>query len=94
MVIETCVLTRRCRPSNGRAINLLQRIMPADVSEAAVARPAPPFGAVGVEVAVLKEGSGTAVGCQVGGAQLHGRVGERVRWVYWAVAVTAPAWAS
>lgn len=93
MVIETCVLTRRYRPSNGRAINLLQRIVPADVSEAAVARPAPPLRAVGVEVAILKEGSGTAVHCQAGGAQLHGRVGERVRWVYWAVAVTAPAWA-
>lgn len=94
MVIETRVLTRRCRPSNGRAIDLLQRIMPADVGEAAMARPAPPLRAVGVEVAILKEGSGTAVSCQVGGAQLQGRVGERVRWVHWAVAVTAPAWAS
>lgn len=94
MVIEACVLTRRCRPSNGRAIDLLQRVVPADVGEAAMARPASPFRAVGVEVAVLKEGSGTAVSGQVGGAQLHGRVGERVRWVYRAVTITAPAWAS
>lgn len=72
MVIETCVLTRGCRPSDGRAVDLLQRVVPADVREAAVARPAPPLRAVGVQVAVLKEGSGTAVSCQVGGAQLQG----------------------
>lgn len=72
MVVETCVLPRRCRPSNGRAIYLLQRVVPADVGEAAVARPAPSLGAVGIEVAILKEGSGTAVRCQAGGAQIHG----------------------
>lgn len=68
--------------------------MPTDVSETAVSRSTPPFRAVSIEVAILKEGSGTAVCCQVGGTQLHGGVGERVRWVYWAVTIAAPAGAS
>lgn len=72
MIIETCVLTRRCRSSDWRAINLLQRITPTDVGETAMPRPTSPFRAVCIEVAVLKEGSGTAVSCQVGGSQIHG----------------------
>lgn len=68
--------------------------MPTDVGETAVSRSTPPLRAVSVEAAVLKEGPGTAVSCQVGGTQLHRRVGERVRWVHWAVTVTAPAGAS
>lgn len=94
MVVEACVLTRRRRSSNGRAINLLQRVVPADVSEAAVPRPTPPFRAVCIEVAVLKEGPGAAVSRQVGGAQLHRGIREGVRRVYRAVTVTASAGAS
>lgn len=72
MIIETCILTRRRRSSDWRAINLLQRIMPTDVGETAMPRPTSPLRAVCIEVAVLKEGSGTAVSRQVGGSQLHG----------------------
>mgnify|MGYP001852156187 FL=1 len=46
--------------------------MPTDVGETAMPRPTSPFRAVCIEVAVLKEGSGTAVSCQVGGSQIHG----------------------
>lgn len=94
MVIEASVLTGRCRSSNGRAIDLLQGVVPADVGEAAVPGPTPPLRAVCIEVAVLQEGPGAAVSCQVGGTQLHGGVREGVRRVHGAVTVTASAGAS
>lgn len=94
VVTEARVLPRRRGPSNRRAVDLLEGIVPADVGQAAVAWSAPPLRTVVVEATALQQAPG--VTGQVWGPQVNGRVGKSMWGVEGTMAITGstrtPSW--
>lgn len=89
VVIEACVLPWWRGPSDRWTVDLLERVVPADIGQAAMARPAPPFRTVIIEATVLQQATGLTG--QVWGPQVNWGVGKTMWGMERAMAFTGPA---